>query len=399
MSKKSKGGFYAVRRGRVPGIYLTWPECEAQVKGFPDAKFKKFQQRGLAQDFVDGAEPAYKSEPSTSQHRVEEKGVEPVYVSQPSTSQHSIEEKEAESVYVSQPSMSQPDAKGKKRAFNEVDDETACNIVYADGACKGNGTTYCVAGVGVWWGFDDPRNIAERCPGVQTNNRAELIAILRVLETTLVSKRPLLIKTDSKYSIDCLQHWIDGWVANDWRDARGHPVKNASIIRCIAKHLEIRSRSGQKVSLLHVRGHSGDIGNEGADAMANQGVRLPAVPERDWESLLEELDHRLSQASLRNETNMVLVEILSAYSVVMPRTAEVPTKTQKLSHDPDPTPPSSPMSIASSQAMTDKAESASSTSTVIVPARGSVQAEAVNVDDYADCVLDDVDLAAELSEG
>ncbi|KAJ3506268.1 hypothetical protein NLJ89_g6967 [Agrocybe chaxingu] len=382
MSKKSKGGFYAVRRGRVPGIYMTWPECEAQVKGFPDAKFKKFQQRGLAQDFVDVAEPAYKSEPPTSQSGIEEKELEPVYVNQPSTSQHSIKEQEQEAEPANttrtQPPISQPDAKGKTRAFDKVDDEIACDIVYADSACKGNGTTHCVAGVGVWWGFDDPRNVAKRCPGVQTNTRAELIAILRVLETTPVSKRPLLIKTDSKYSIDCLQHWIDGWVANGWRDARGILVKNAGIIRCI--------------------GHSGNIGNEG-DAMANRGVRLPLVPEGDWESLLEELEHQLSQPKLRNETNIVPVEILSAYTVVMPDTAEMPMKMQKLSQDPDPTPPpSSPMSIANSQAMIDKEESVASKGTVIMHARGSVQAEVVNVDDYADCVLDDVDLAAELSE-
>lgn len=63
------------------------------------------------------------------------------------------------------------------------------------------------------------RNLSERCPGDQTNNRAELIvridssvshffklstqAIVRILETTPPLKRKLLIKTDSKYSIQC----------------------------------------------------------------------------------------------------------------------------------------------------------------------------------------------------
>ena len=72
------------------------------------------------------------------------------------------------------------------------------HVVYCDGACKGNGKAGSVAGIGVWWGRGDSRlvlcyshnililtsrlngaavnrNIAERCPGVQTNNRAELI--------------------------------------------------------------------------------------------------------------------------------------------------------------------------------------------------------------------------------
>lgn len=31
------------------------------------------------------------------------------------------------------------------------------NIVYTDGACKGNGKVGSIAGIGVWWGWDDPR--------------------------------------------------------------------------------------------------------------------------------------------------------------------------------------------------------------------------------------------------
>jgi viroplasmin and RNaseH domain-containing protein len=31
---RPKAGFYAVRVGRNPGIYTTWAEAEAQVKGF-----------------------------------------------------------------------------------------------------------------------------------------------------------------------------------------------------------------------------------------------------------------------------------------------------------------------------------------------------------------------------
>ena len=34
--------YYAVAVGRVKGIYPTWNECEKQVKGFANAKFKKF---------------------------------------------------------------------------------------------------------------------------------------------------------------------------------------------------------------------------------------------------------------------------------------------------------------------------------------------------------------------
>jgi hypothetical protein len=37
-----KGGYYAVRSGRQPGVYDSWAECERQVKGFSKAQYKKF---------------------------------------------------------------------------------------------------------------------------------------------------------------------------------------------------------------------------------------------------------------------------------------------------------------------------------------------------------------------
>lgn len=48
--------------------------------------------------------------------------------------------------------------KGKKRAVSpNVEDESGWDVVYSDGACKGNGKAGSVAGVGVWWGANDPR--------------------------------------------------------------------------------------------------------------------------------------------------------------------------------------------------------------------------------------------------
>ncbi|CAG8764851.1 15147_t:CDS:2, partial [Racocetra persica] len=38
---KTKPGYYAVRKDRKPGIYLTWEECESQVKGFSDANYQR----------------------------------------------------------------------------------------------------------------------------------------------------------------------------------------------------------------------------------------------------------------------------------------------------------------------------------------------------------------------
>lgn len=34
--------YYAVKKGRHPGIYKTWAECQKEVNGYPNAKFKSF---------------------------------------------------------------------------------------------------------------------------------------------------------------------------------------------------------------------------------------------------------------------------------------------------------------------------------------------------------------------
>ena len=49
MAKK----FYAVRQGRVPGVYTTWADCEKQVKGFGGAIYKSFPTEAEARAFVD----------------------------------------------------------------------------------------------------------------------------------------------------------------------------------------------------------------------------------------------------------------------------------------------------------------------------------------------------------
>ncbi|TFK78095.1 ribonuclease H-like protein, partial [Polyporus arcularius HHB13444] len=195
-----------------------------------------------------------------------------------------------------------------------IADESGWDVVYSDGACKGNGKVGSVAGIGVWWGTNDSRyalvtlvpppstqrcnrNLAERCPGGQTNNRAELIAIVRVLETTPHTKKPLLIKTDSKYSISCFREWMPKWLRNNFKSSTGEPVKNAPLIRYLSALLDQRAREGQK----YVKGHAGIEGNEGADYCANQGAVLPQEPERDWDVLVDDLQNVTAELSIKPE--------------------------------------------------------------------------------------------------
>ncbi len=53
MPKRKKGPkFYAVAVGRNTGIYSTWDECQSQVKGFSNARFKSFSTVEEAESFI-----------------------------------------------------------------------------------------------------------------------------------------------------------------------------------------------------------------------------------------------------------------------------------------------------------------------------------------------------------
>lgn len=78
MAKK----YYAVARGKTPGIYFTWDDCKVQVDGFPGAKYKSFPTVVEAQEFIENATGRYEEERQPDEQQaldwMEEKPVESV---------------------------------------------------------------------------------------------------------------------------------------------------------------------------------------------------------------------------------------------------------------------------------------------------------------------------------
>ena len=63
----AKQKIYVVWQGRKPGIYTSWGECEAQVKGYPGAKYKSFGSRAAAEVAFRGEYADYEGKPGTNQ--------------------------------------------------------------------------------------------------------------------------------------------------------------------------------------------------------------------------------------------------------------------------------------------------------------------------------------------
>ena len=136
-------------------------------------------------------------------------------------------------------------------------------IIYTDGACKGNPGP---GGWGVLMISGEHRR--ELCGGesLTTNNRMELTAAIEALRAL---KRPTNARlfTDSSYVKQGIETWIHGWKRNGWRTSDKKPVKNADLWQTLDA-----LAATQKIEWRWVKGHSGDPGNDRADALSNQGI-------------------------------------------------------------------------------------------------------------------------------
>ncbi|KAJ1774543.1 hypothetical protein LPJ62_007075, partial [Coemansia sp. RSA 2167] len=142
--------------------------------------------------------------------------------------------------------------------------------VYTDGACSRNGRQGSQAGIGVWYGNGDSRNVSRPLDGWHhTNQRAELAAMNEAIRGSNPNQ-PLTIHSDSSYGIQAMTNWGSKWEQNGYRTSSGGEVKNQDLIR---EGRDLMSSRNAPVSFQHVSGHSGNYGNDQADSLANQGKR------------------------------------------------------------------------------------------------------------------------------
>ena len=138
--------------------------------------------------------------------------------------------------------------------------------IYTDGACKGNPGP---GGWGAWLKSGAPEKELFGGELNTTNNRMELTA---VIEGLAALKRPckVVLYLDSQYVRQGITEWIKGWKAKGWITSTKQPVKNAELWRRLDA---LVSTGGHQIEWRWVKGHSGDPGNERADALANKGVQ------------------------------------------------------------------------------------------------------------------------------
>lgn len=217
--------FYAVANGTEIGIFISWDDCKQSIDNFKGAIYKKFNTREAAEQFI-------------------------------------IENKV------------QPKKESIKTTIKDIhdDDFTPDYYVYTDGACSNNGSTKANAGLGIFFRDDDPRNTSKRVEGKQTNNTAELSAIIethRLIKDDILYGKEISIVSDSNYAIRCVTSYGNKCEKKDWTG----DIPNKELVKTAYELY----KDSPNIHFLHVMAHttSTDIhsyGNENADRLANEAI-------------------------------------------------------------------------------------------------------------------------------
>jgi ribonuclease HI len=135
--------------------------------------------------------------------------------------------------------------------------------IYTDGACRGN------PGPGGWAALLSVDGREKEIAGAEaltTNNRMELTAVIRALESL---RRPVSARvyTDSQYVRRGITEWIAPWKARGWLTADRKPVKNQDLWQRLEE-----LAAAHRIEWHWVPGHAGVPGNERVDRLANQAI-------------------------------------------------------------------------------------------------------------------------------
>ncbi len=219
MAKKK---FYAIAKGRKPGIYTDWPTAEAQVKGFGGARFKGFPSRAEAEVWIKApASPVKRSRTS-------------------------------------------PKSSAKK--YSKPDLAADCIEVYTDGGAIGN------PGPGGYGAVIVKDGEKEELFGGYihtTNNRMELMACIKGITALSQPDRPVALFSDSSYVVNGISKgWAKGWRKRGWKKSDGNPAVNPDLWEQL-----LDLTDGLTISFYWVKGHAGHPLNERCDELAVQSAR------------------------------------------------------------------------------------------------------------------------------
>ncbi|CAI2690318.1 Ribonuclease H [Apilactobacillus kunkeei] len=213
--------FYAVRKGKKPGIYSTWDECKNQVNGFPGAEYKSFKTKSEANAYMGLSQPAKNIAP-----KITKSGSITLY-SDGGSRNH-----------------------GNKLGQHVKDDDKAA------------------------WAYliikDGKKHYASDGEFGATNNKMEVLGLVNALQYIIDQgwqNESINAILDSKYVLDSItKGWLNSWRRRGWKKSDGTIIKNKN------EFMQLSALLGQfkHLNFKWTKGHADNSGNNFVDKLLNE---------------------------------------------------------------------------------------------------------------------------------
>lgn len=178
-------------------------------------------------------------------------------------------------------------------------------IASIDGACRRNGKPDCTSAGGVF--IMHPTGETEILSAYEyksTNQRGELLALLKALDYIVAAKHEAQIITDSEYIFNAMtKQWYTSWMNKGWVTASGDPVKNKDIwleISCVM------SRATEDIHFYHIKGHCIPFGKVTAETSLNvdtSGAQLKRLVSAKFDGIADSKREVFEAAQTLSERN------------------------------------------------------------------------------------------------
>ena len=256
--------YYVVIDGYNPGIYRSAEEAWEQIDGYSKSFVKTFNNESDASFFLQ----TYRNMQSST---------------------------------ITQSTVINSAAETRSKSNSNFNFQPSCHGVF--GASKGHADIYTdgsfetrtrKAGIGVWWGKGDPRNVSEQLDGPTSSNRAEICAAIRgIRDAKAQGYSSVAIHTDSQAMIDSIRQWVDDHISKRQRK------KIDGVLEQDLLNL-VDAITGLAITWVKVKGHSGVAGNEGADSLAKNGRCKPKKGQNSAAGKTVPKRHRFPPKSRQN---------------------------------------------------------------------------------------------------
>lgn len=263
--------FYAVAAGRRPGIYTQWfglDGAEAQVRGFPGARYKGFATWAEAKKWLEGLPSAEIPDAVREARPV-------VSTSEEQAKPPGRRARAGFSLSLGAPSAGStrcgPEDREKASPARRPKDRTGRILVFTDGGSIDNPGP---GGYGAVILSGDER--IELSGGFRrtTNNRMELMGCIAALSRIGPPGQRVLVRTDSRYVVDGItKGWAARWRRNGWMRNAEEPAENSDLWE---KLLDLVER--HDVRFEWIPGHAGHAENERCDALARAEAAKRNLP-------------------------------------------------------------------------------------------------------------------------